>query len=133
MAAILELEGKYEEAENLYSHVLKKTTGKSAMAYWNYICYLQGRYAAARQRNDGSASEAGAKLIENMENLYRLNKDPMMLYRSGQLAIALGRCEDALRLFTEAGKAFPVQSEYNRFSTKLADGLASGRCRQEHI
>jgi len=133
MAAIHELEGNYGEAERLYNHILKKTSGKSATAYWNYIRYLQGRYIAARQRKDGSDSEAGTKLIENMEKLYRLNKDPMLLYRSGQLSLALGKCDDALRLFTDAEKAFPAQSEYVRISARLADSLASGRCRQERL
>jgi hypothetical protein len=133
MAAIHVMEGKNDEAEKLYSHVLKKTAGKSAVAYGAYIGFLQDRYAAARQRNDGSDSVPGAKLVENMEMLYRLNKDPMLLYRSGQLSIALGRCDDALKFFAEAGKAFPAQSEYARVSTRLADSLASGRCRQVRL
>jgi protein O-mannosyl-transferase len=133
MAAIHVMEGKYEEAEKLYNHALKKTAGKSAVAYGAYISYLKDRYAAARQRNDGSDSVVGAKLVENMEKLYYLNKDPMLLYSTGQLSIALGRCDDALRLFAKAGKALPAQSEYALISTRLADSLASGRCRQERL
>ena len=133
MAAINVMEGKYEEAEKLYGCVLKKTRGKSVVAYGAFIGYLEDSYAAARKKNDGSDLALGVKLITNMEKLYHLNRDPMLLYRSGQLALALGRCDDALRLFTEAEKSFSVHSDYARFSSRLADQLASGRCRQERL
>jgi hypothetical protein len=68
-----------------------------------------------------------------MELLYRLNKNPQLLYRAGQLALSLGRCNDALRLFSAAGKGFPVQSDYARFSARLVDQLAAGQCRQVRL
>ena len=133
LAALYAREGRNEDAEKLYNEIIKKTMGKSGVAYGAYISYLQDRYAAARQNNDGSKSVVGLKLVENMEKLHGLNKDPMLLYRSGQLSLALGRCDDALRLFTQAEKAFPKQSEYTRISARLANNLASGRCRQERL
>lgn len=133
MAALYAREGRNEDAEKLYKEVLKKTMGKSGVAYGAYISYLQERYVAARQNNDGSESVVGVELVENMEKLYGLNKDPFLLYRSGQLSLALGRCDDALRLFTQAEKAFPKQSEYTRISARLADNLAARGCRQERL
>jgi hypothetical protein len=41
MAAIYAIEGRNEEADNLYQYVLKKTQGKSKVAYGAYINYLQ--------------------------------------------------------------------------------------------
>lgn len=133
MAAIHDMEGNTAEADKLYNHILLKTRGKSALAYEVYISFLQSRYAVANIKHDGSAPLQGMKLLHNMEKLYNLNKDPVLLYRSAQLALALGRCDDALRLFLHAGKVFPVQSDYARFSRRLADQLAAGRCRQERL
>lgn len=133
MAAIHVMEGRFDEADMLYNHVLKQTAGKSAVAYGAYISFLKDRFAAARASRDSSAFESGTKLIENMEKLYRLNKDPMLLYRTGQLSLALGKCDTALKYFTEAVAAFPTQSEFARFSTRLAESLSTGRCRQERL
>lgn len=133
MAALFLKEGKNDDAEKLYNKIIKKTSAKSAVAYGAYISYLNDEYAAAKQKKDGSYFVWGIKLVENMEKLYLLNKDPMLLYRAGQLSVAQGCCDDALRLFAAAAKAFPVKSEYSRFSTRLADSLASGGCRQEHL
>lgn len=130
MAAIHVMEGKYDEAAQLYEQVIRRTRGKSAVAYWAYINYLQGRYAAALKENNGSVSALGAKLVENMEKLYQLNKDPMLLYRSGQLSLALGNCDEALRLFRESKKRFSAANEYARFASRLVNGLEEGRCRQ---
>jgi tetratricopeptide (TPR) repeat protein len=130
MAVINVMEGKHEEAEKLYNYALKKTEGKSAVVYGAYISYLKERYAAARQKNDGSNLAAGIRLVENMGKLSYLNKDPMMLYSAGQLSLSLGDCNVALRLFTEAGNMFPAQSEYARISRRLAASLSTGRCRR---
>jgi tetratricopeptide (TPR) repeat protein len=120
MAAIHVMEGKNEEAERLYEQVIRKTRGKSSVAYGAYISYLQGRYAVAVKNEDGSAAVFGARLLEHMEKLYRLNKDPMLLYKAGQLSLALDRCDDAFRFFIEAGKCMPQKSDYARFANKLA-------------
>jgi tetratricopeptide (TPR) repeat protein len=130
MAAIHVMEGKYDEATKLYEQVIRKTRGKSAVAYWAYIDYLQRRYSTALKDQNGSVPALGAKLVENMENLYQLNKDPMLLYSSGQLSIALGKCDEALRLFRESKKGFSATNEYARFASRLVSGLEEGRCRQ---
>ncbi|HEX2768100.1 MAG TPA: hypothetical protein VHN12_02345 [Geobacteraceae bacterium] len=130
MAAIHVMEGKDDEAAKLYEQVIRKTRGKSAVAYWAYIAYLQGRYATALKENNGPAPALGAKLVENMEKLYQLNKDPMLLYRSGQLSLALGNCDEALRLFRESEKMFSAGSEHARFASRLVSGLEEGSCRQ---
>ena len=130
MAAIRVMEGKFDEAAKLYEQVIRKTRGKSAVAYWAYIDYLRGRYAAALKENNGSVPALGAKLVENMEKLYQLNKDPMLLYRSGQLSLALGNCDEALRLFRESKKRFSAANEYARFASRLVSALEEGRCRQ---
>jgi tetratricopeptide (TPR) repeat protein len=133
MAAIHVMEGKYDEATKLYELVIRKTRGKSAVAYSAYINYLQGRYAAALHENSGSAPALGAKIVENMERLYQLNKDPMVLYRSGQLSLALGKCDEALRLFRESKERFSAANEYARFASRLVSALEDGRCRQRGL
>lgn len=131
MAVIYALEGKNADAEKMFDTVLKKTFGKSLVAYQAYISFLQDEYAAATMRKDGSAFGAGVKLVENMEKLYRLNKDPVLMYRAGQISLVQGRCDEALRLFNTAAKAFPVESDYARFSLRLVKQLGSGTCRSQ--
>jgi hypothetical protein len=132
MAAIHVLEGRLDEAEKLYRKALKKTAGKSAVAYGAYISYLKDRFADARKRNEGSDLPAGMKLADAMEKLYRLNKDPMLLYNTGQLLLSLGDCSAAARSFAESRSAFQNQSSYSRISARLADDLVAGRCRRGH-
>jgi protein O-mannosyl-transferase len=131
MALIHVIEGKYDEAEKLYEQVISKTKGKSLVAYEAYISYLLERYVLINQNQDGFDSLIFEKLVDNMERLYRLKKDPMLLYRLGQLFISGGNCDQALIFFREAGKVFPPESEYAVFSKKLVDKLASGRCRHK--
>jgi protein O-mannosyl-transferase len=133
MAAIHVMEGRYDEASRLYEHIIQKTDGKSEVAYGAYIQFLNGLYATALKENKGSAPALGSKLIDNMGKLYKLNKDPMLLYRSGQLCLAMGRGEEALRLFRESKKKFSDMSEYARFASRLVSSLEEGRCRQEGI
>jgi hypothetical protein len=130
MAAIHVMEGRFDEATRLYEHVIKKTDGKSVVAYGAYIQFLQGNYASALKDANRSAPALATKLIEKMGELYKLNKDPMLLYRSGQISLALGHCSDALEFFRDSEKSFPGPNEYARFASRLARSLEEGRCRQ---
>ena len=126
MAGVYVMEGNYAEAERLYEQVIHKTKGKSQVAYGAYISYLQERYASAVKDNDDSAHLFGDRLLDNKEKLYRLNKDPMLLYRTGQLSLFLGKRDEACRIFLEAGNCLPPKSEYALFANKLADSLCRG-------
>ena len=129
MAAICVREGKYEEADKFYNQAIFKTKGNSVVVYEAYISFLQELYAIRKGSVKTTDYRTLGKLIENLEKLYLLKKDPMLLYRLGQLSMSQADCKGALRYFEKARNAFPAQSEYALYSSKLFNQLASGSCR----
>jgi len=128
MAALHVQEGNYAAAEALYETALKKTRGKSSISYGAYLGYLRTRYADAKKINDGSDRIIGEKLLEVMTALYNLNKDSLLLYNAGQIALALGKCDEAEKIFLEAGRALPPDDTYGRTSRRIAAALNQNRC-----
>jgi len=125
LALIMTLEGRHNDAAELYEKVIEKTRGASVLAYGAYISFLQGRLSSARLENDSTTVNlVGTRLLTCMRELYEISKDPMILYRSGQLALSLGKCNESRMLFEKASNSFRPEVTYAIFAKKLADNLA---------
>lgn len=125
LAVVAAREGKQGEATEQYEKAVRKTKGKSAAAWALYLGYLKERYAdAANRKDEAGRRRTGSRIIEVQRSLYGINHNPDLLYRAGQLALALGERGRAKGLFAEAASAFPVKSPYAGFASKLAARLS---------
>jgi len=123
MALTLTKEGKYDEAERVYEKVLRKTKGSSLSAYKLYLQFLQERLAVEIKQTKGNVHELVGRQLECIRQLYRLNKDPMLLYRAGQLSLYVGDRLNARKFFMDAKDNLPATSEYRGFALKLVQNL----------
>ena len=131
MAVIYTLEGNYDAADRMYETAIRKSRGKSAIVYGEYVEYLQRRYFQALKEKDISADRLGESLLMNMQKLQKLNHDPMLLYNMGKLCLLHGKCEASSEYFAEAAKRFPPGHDYRIFSSRLASNLQRGVCLRE--
>jgi len=133
-ASIAVSEGKFDQAVEIYEKVIRKTKGKSITAYSCYATFLQTRVAEALLLNDrNSAISLGKRLVECNEALFSKSKDPHILYRTGQLVLALGDRTNAGNFFSRAAELFPAESEYSAYSLKLSASLDAKRNRQDRV
>ncbi len=134
MAAILVMEGKFKQAEQLYEKIIRLTKGKSAVAYSSYASFLQLRFSEAiRCNNDSDAYLFGKRLMKCNERLFLCNNDPQLLYRSGQLALLIGDKAAAEEFFSQAAKKLSPDSPYSHIAMKISKKLAAQRLRQKDI
>lgn len=123
-AAILVKEQKYQAAEVLYEKIITLSRGESFLAYSTYQSFLQDRLADARALGDRTAEQhLGTKILHCKKELYKLTRDPALLYTSGQLALALGMRENARRYFFNASRTFPSHNQFAVFAGKLSESL----------
>ena len=131
-ASILAAEGRYDQAGETYEKVIRKTRGKSAKSYECYASFLHARFMDALLRSDVNVATAiGKRIIKCNEELFAIKKDPHILYRTGQFALSLGDRASAEEWFRRAAKAFPPESEYSVYASRLSARLEAKRNRQD--
>ncbi|MGD0584755.1 MAG: hypothetical protein ABSA86_03125 [Oryzomonas sp.] len=118
-ALVLSKEGKYDESARIYEQAIKKTMGKSVDVYDMYIQFLRERLGSEQGKSEEKALGLANRQLECLEALYVLNKDPMLLYRAGQLSLFVGDRAGARRYFKKAFDNLPATSEYSKFALKL--------------
>ena len=118
-AIVLSKEGKYDESARIYEQAIKKTKGKSVNVYGMYIQFLQERLGVENGKSKEKVLGLAGRQLECLEALYVLNKDPMLLYRAGQLSLFVGDRAGARRYFKKAFDSLPATSEYSGFASKL--------------
>jgi len=124
MARILNKEGKYDESARMYEQAIRKTKGKSVDAYEMYIQFLQERLGAEKGKSKEKTLRLAHRQLECLDELYLLNKDPLLLYRAGQLSLFAGDRVAAQRYFRKAATNLPATSEYSKFAAKLSRKLS---------
>lgn len=131
-ASILAAEGRFDQAAETYERVIRKTRGRLATAHECYVSFLHTRFVDALSRSDGYAAHTiGKRIIMCNEELFALKKNPHILYRTGQFALALGDRASAEEWFRRAAKAFPPENEYSRYASRLSARLEAERSRQD--
>ncbi|PLX91341.1 MAG: hypothetical protein C0621_11095 [Desulfuromonas sp.] len=63
------------------------------------------------------------QLIQSYERLFSATKDPISLYRTGQLLISAGDKKEAARFFSEAYERAPQDAYYRQAAKKLAEKM----------
>ena len=71
----------------------------------------------------GERKRITGKMLVMYDRWYELKKDPMILYRKGQLLLSLNEKKEAGKHFLKASTAFPEQSPHRSYSEKLAGKL----------
>jgi protein O-mannosyl-transferase len=118
-ALVLSREGKYDESARIYEQAIKKTKGKSVDVYERYVQFLRERLGSEQGKSKEKALALAGRQLECLEALYVLNKDPLLLYRAGQLSLFVGDRAGARRYFKKALDNLPATSEYSGFASKL--------------
>jgi tetratricopeptide (TPR) repeat protein len=117
MAGVFESEGNYIEAEKYYLMAIDKTKGKSIIALQAYFDFLN------KDKTTLIVSSETDSLISKQFNignqLYELNKDPLVLYRLGQVAISARLNNEAVDYFSRAAKELPLGSPFQKASLRM--------------
>jgi len=123
-ALVLSKEGRYDESARIFEQAIRKTKGKSFEVYERYIQFLQERLGFEKEKSEAKALGLARRQLECLEALYVLNKDPLLLYRAGQLSLFVGDRAGARTYFRKALDSFPATSEYSGFASKLCRKLS---------
>lgn len=129
MADIYNIEGKYSEANKLYQHILTKTHGTHTKAYEFYIRFLEGRFKTLKKQDLPASLDTGKLLIDSMEKLHKINKNPQLLYRAGQISLELKDCNSALRLFKAVQNDSRTPADLKNAALSFTNNLEREICR----
>jgi len=121
---ILIAKREFEKAEQELDNIDKKTNGNEPGVYEGFAeiaprMMLTTDKATEKQR-------IATKLVASYDRWFKLTKNPMILYREGQLLLTLNKKREAGEVFARAAAVFPKQNLYRGFSEKLAGKLAKG-------
>jgi len=122
MAGILAAEADFKEAERYYLIALNKTKWRSALslnAYFNFICDDKALDALGINNDERRL----ARRIDIGKKLYGLNKDPIVFYRLGQLAVSSYQYSEAISFFSKAANELPAANVYRDYSLRIISKL----------
>lgn len=122
MASALSKEGNYSEAARHYEIAIEKTKGKSATAYDLYGEFLRERLVGVKN-SDLSVTPYFKRKIECLEALFDLRNEPSLIYRAGELTLAVGDNVSALRYFKKIIASTPPTSNYHANALKFVSRL----------
>jgi tetratricopeptide (TPR) repeat protein len=109
------------EAERELDLINRKTNGKEPGVYETYFEFASQMFL--KTSDAGEIQRITEKMDDYYDRWYELSKDPMLLYRKGQLLLSLDKKSEAGKLFGKAATCFPENNMYHKFSEKLAGNL----------
>jgi tetratricopeptide (TPR) repeat protein len=108
------LQGDRAAAVAQYELVLKRSAGTSAKAHRHMADMLERELLRVRDKE--SARNVRERLLRTYDALYGLEKNPHLLYRSGQLLLASGKRGEAARYFVAAEARLSDGDEFKRYA-----------------
>jgi len=112
---------QFIEAERELNAINVKTAGKNPDVYEKYV-ELAPRLMVTSV-DIANKKRIFEKLGESYDKWYELTKDPMILYRKGQVMLSIDKKREAGNLFARAATTFPENDLYRGYSEKLARNL----------
>lgn len=121
-AEILERRGDIDEAYAVYREVLERSKGKSRKALARVVSILEGR--TERVLSEKERLQAMKELHQYSITLFELTKDPRVLYKLGNISMALKNKKEAFEYFTRAYSELPENDTYRQYCKRELETLS---------
>ncbi|SNB45833.1 M48 family metallopeptidase [Geobacter sp. DSM 9736] len=115
-ASVLREQKRYQECLEVLQKVVKKTKGKSILAYEELIHVHQGRLVECPP---SQRQAVVASIMDASDRLYALEPSAEVHYMLGKIALSLQESGRALKYFAKASEKFEQGSPYKAFAIKL--------------
>ena len=113
---------RYWEAKDFFEQAVDNYTGKDLLLAYDKLAWTINKLLLTEDMAF-DREPLHKDLLNVTLQLYELKKDPFLLYRAGQSALALSRKEEARHYFSEAYARLPADSMYRPLARKLMKKL----------